>query len=76
MHSFAVIEVEDGFEVIELITGQSAEDAAATQGGQLIDPGPYHSYEDANEVLEQLEVSDDREWPTARPRRVNHNSER
>ena len=59
MNSFAIIELEDGFQIVELLPGQSPEDAAAAEGGQLIDPGPYHNYEDAVDAVEQLEVVDD-----------------
>ncbi|QEF96623.1 hypothetical protein Mal15_06510 [Stieleria maiorica] len=59
MANYAIIEIEAGFEVIDLLPGQSAEDAAAAQGGALVDPGPYHSFEDANDALDQLEVVED-----------------
>jgi hypothetical protein len=59
MPSFAIIEVDDGFEVIEVLPGQSAEDAAAAEGGVLVDPGPYSSYENANDALDQLEIFDE-----------------
>ncbi len=56
MISFAVIEVEDGLTIIEVAPGQSPTDAAAAEGGVLVDPGPYESYEDAMEALDGLEV--------------------
>ena len=55
MISFAVIEVEDGFTVVEVLEGQSAEDAALGEGGVLVDPGPYTSYEEACDALDLLE---------------------
>jgi hypothetical protein len=56
MISFAVIEVEDGLTIVEIPAGQSPEDAAITEGGTLVDPGPYHSYEDASDALDELEM--------------------
>lgn len=61
MPYFAIIELDDGFEVIEVLAGQSPEGAAVSEGGTLVDPGPYYSYEDANDAMDQLEVSDERE---------------
>jgi hypothetical protein len=60
MVSFAVIEVEDGLTIVELKSGESAEDAALAQGAVLIDPGPYATFEEANDALDQIRV-DDRE---------------
>lgn len=59
MASFAIIELDDGFEVIEVLPGQTPPDAAAAEGGVLVDLGPYFSYEEANDALDQLEISDD-----------------
>lgn len=56
---FAIIEVEDGLTVIQVTPGQSPEDAALAEGGLLVDPGPYDSYEEANEALDQLELEDE-----------------
>ena len=56
MISFAVIEVEDGLTIIEVASGQSPEDAAAAEGGVLVDAGPYDSYDDAMEALDELEM--------------------
>jgi len=59
MVDFAIIELEDGLTVVELQPGQSAEDAAASRGGILIDPGPYSSYEEACDALSDLEYADE-----------------
>lgn len=62
MTAFAIIELDDGFEVVEVLTGQSPEDVvAAAEGGKLVDPGPYFSYDDANDALDQLEAFDEQE---------------
>ena len=55
MASFAIIEVADGLTIVEVAAGQSPEEAALNEGGALIDPGPFHSYEEANDALDQLE---------------------
>jgi hypothetical protein len=65
MIRFAIIEMPDGLTVKELLPGQSPEDAAASQGGVLIDPGPFASYEEANDALVALEAEDGQE--RARP---------
>ena len=56
---FAIIEVEDGLTIMQVAPGQSPDDAALAEGGELIDPGPYDSYEEANEALDQLEMEDE-----------------
>jgi hypothetical protein len=61
MVSFAIIEVDDGYTVIQVAPGQSPEDAALSEGGALVDPGPYDSYEDANDALDQFEAADEDE---------------
>ena len=59
--AFAIIELDDGFEIIEVMAGQSPEDAAFAAGGELADPGPYASYEEAADAIDQLEILDERE---------------
>jgi hypothetical protein len=56
MISFAVIAIEDGLTIVEIPAGESPEDAATSEGGVLVDPGPYHTYEEANDALDQLEI--------------------
>ena len=41
--------------IIEVLPGQTPEDAALSAGGQLVDAGPYDSYDEANDALDQLE---------------------
>lgn len=59
MTNFAIIEVDDGMTVVEIQSGQTAEDAAVVGGGLLVDPGPYATYEDAVDAMEQLEEDDE-----------------
>ena len=61
MVEFAIIELEDGFTIVEVQSGQKPEDAAANHGGILVDPGPYASYEEANDALIDLQAADDEE---------------
>ncbi|MDX1929833.1 MAG: hypothetical protein SFV81_25120 [Pirellulaceae bacterium] len=61
MTTFAIIKIDDGCEVIEVLAGQSPENAATAEGGQLIDPGPYHTYKEAHEALAKLDFSEKRE---------------
>jgi hypothetical protein len=56
MLQFAIIEVADGLTVVELQPGQKPEDAATAQGGMLVDPGPYATYEEANDALIELQA--------------------
>jgi hypothetical protein len=59
MTDFAIIELEDGLTVVELPRGQNPEDVALSQGGTLIDPGPYRSYDDACDALSDLQYEDE-----------------
>jgi len=61
MNSFAIMEIADGLTIVEVMPGQSAEDAALAGGGVLVDPGPYDSYEEATDALDQLEEGDEEE---------------
>jgi hypothetical protein len=61
MVDFAIIELEDGLTVVPLQPGQSAEEAAVLNGGTLVDPGPYPSYEDACDALIDLQYEDEEE---------------
>ena len=59
MTEFAIIEVEDGLTIVELEPGENPEDVAAREGGTLVDPGPYPTYEDALDALANLEGEDE-----------------
>jgi hypothetical protein len=45
--------------IVQVAAGQSPEDAALSEGGTLVDPGPYDSYEEANDALDQFEELED-----------------
>jgi hypothetical protein len=61
MVAFAIVELEDGLTIVEVQSGQKPEDAAASHGGVLVDPGPYDSYEEANDALIDLQAADEEE---------------
>ena len=61
MVSFAIIEVEDGYTIVQVAPGQSPEEAALGEGGILVDAGPFDSYEEANDALSEFEESDEDE---------------
>jgi len=59
MISFAIVELDDGLTVATVQPGQSPEDAAAASRGLLVDPGPYTTYEEACDALNELEGDDE-----------------
>ena len=59
MTRFAVIETDSGIAVAAIPTGATVEDVAAQQGGVVIDPGPFESYEDAYDAM--LAIPDEEE---------------
>jgi hypothetical protein len=59
MHNFAIIELEDGLTIVEIKPHEAPEDAALREGGTLVDPGPYTSYDDALDALADLESEDE-----------------
>jgi hypothetical protein len=61
MPIYCLIETEDGATIAEQRAGMSAEETADHQGGTLLDPGPYQSFEEAQEALLALqeELGDD-----------------
>jgi hypothetical protein len=56
---YALIEVDDGYTVVQFANEESAEEAAVREGSILVDPGPYLNYEEAYEALDRLEVFDE-----------------
>lgn len=58
---FCIIETEAGWTIAQHPEDVTAEQAAEQQGGMLLDPGPYATYDDADEALTALhqEFADD-----------------
>jgi hypothetical protein len=61
MVSFVIIELEDGLTLATVQPGQDPEEAAMSQGGVLVDAGPFTSYEEAYDALVELEGEDEDE---------------
>ena len=59
MHYYIVIEIDSGVAVAEVPVGGNPEDTAAAEGGVLVDPGPYKTFEEAQEAM--MGVPDDEE---------------
>lgn len=54
MTQYCIVEDEYGWRILEHQENEMAEEAAHCAGVQLVDSGPYHSWEDANEAMEAL----------------------
>jgi hypothetical protein len=61
MLRYELIETNEGMTVIEIPSGATPDDAALQQGGLVVDPGPFTSYEDAYEAMMALKLDDDQE---------------
>jgi hypothetical protein len=59
MSDFIIIEIEDGFTIIEIQPNESPEEAAVRHGGVVVDLGPYSSWEAANDALNELQPAND-----------------
>jgi hypothetical protein len=53
--AYCIIETEGGWTIAEMVAERTAEEIAGEAGGTVIDPGPYDSYEEANDALVSLE---------------------
>lgn len=51
MLRYAIIEKDEGLIVVEVPADGNPEDAAASQGALLVDPGPFDSYQDAYDAM-------------------------
>ena len=67
MTLYCIIEDEKGWKVVEHTDGQTAEETAHRVGGQLVDSGPYHSWEEATEAMEALQFELDEASETDTP---------
>ena len=59
MTYYIIIETNDGQAVVSCSDGQTAEDAAEANGGILVDEGPFDSFEEARDALEDLDLAED-----------------
>lgn len=58
---FCIIETENGWSIVQHADDVTAEVAAEQNHGTLLDPGPYRTWEDADDALTSLqqELDDD-----------------
>jgi hypothetical protein len=61
MVRFAIIEIEDGLTIVEVQPDENPEDVAVKNGGALVDPELYPTYEEANDALIDLQAEDEDE---------------
>ncbi len=59
MTRYIIVEVDEGLTITQVADNSTPTEAAENCGGQLIDPGPYESYEDAYDAMMAME--DERE---------------
>ncbi len=52
---YCIIETEDGWAITEVPANLTAAEVAAESGAEVIDPGPYDSYEEASDALVSLQ---------------------
>jgi hypothetical protein len=55
MTNYVIVEVDEGLTIALVAENSTPKEAAESSGGQLIDPGPYESYEDAYDAMMALE---------------------
>jgi len=68
MNQFAIMELADGLTVVALGAEEQAEEAAAREGGVLVDAGPYATYEEACDALLLMDTNeDDPDEPASAP---------
>jgi hypothetical protein len=53
---YCIIETEDGWAITEVPENLTAAEVAAESGAEIIDPGPYDSYEEASDALMSLQA--------------------
>lgn len=63
MPLFSIIETDGGLTVTELEPGALPDDVAVKQGGIVVDPGPYKSYEDAYDAMLAIQAEEADEDP-------------
>ena len=55
MALYEIVETDVGLTVAELEPGMLPEDAAVKAGGVVVDAGPFHSFDEAYDVMISLE---------------------
>jgi len=61
MPQYCILEIDDGWTIVEHGDSETAAEAAHRHGGVVIDPGPFDNYADASDALEalQMELNDE-----------------
>jgi hypothetical protein len=58
MAEFIIVELEDGFSVVEVQPGERPDDAAARHRGTLVDPGPFATFQEADDALINRQIEE------------------
>ena len=61
MPYYIIIENDSGLTIAEVPAERTDEDVATEMGGVIVDPGPYASYEDAQDAMLALPDDDEEE---------------
>lgn len=61
MVTFAIVEADDGFSIIELQPGERIDEVAASRGVVIADPGPFTTLEEAQDALDELQGEEEEE---------------
>ncbi len=59
MTLYAIIETNEGLTVAEMGHETQLDEEAVRQGGVVVDPGPYHSYEEAYDAMLAIDDEDE-----------------
>lgn len=62
MTYFVIVETDDGFTIGTVSEGNTPEAVARRHNGVLVDPGPYESFQHAQEVVMTLENPYESKW--------------
>lgn len=58
---FIIIENDQGLVVIQVPVGKRAEHLAVENGGVIVDPGPYKTFDDAYDAMQLIPIKGDPE---------------
>lgn len=61
MVTFAIVEADDGFIIVELQPGEQVDEVAASRGAVVADPGPFTTLEEAQDALDELQGEEEEE---------------
>lgn len=56
MTTYIIIELPDGLEPVELPENRTPEEIAVENGGVIVDEGPFHSLDEANDAIDNLKA--------------------